>query len=167
MGEPESSCIVETPYGPVKIEATSRGVRSIAPARTGGIGELVHDAGAARWLQAARAALEACERGETPVLPTLDVRTTHFQRAVWDAARRVPPGATTTYGAIARELGGVEDARAVGGALAANPLWWVIPCHRVVGADGAPHGFAWGLDLKRAMLAHENAQQSLALPSLG
>lgn len=82
-------------------------------------------------------------------------RGTAFQRAVWERLARIPFGETTTYGAIARELGRPDAARAVGAANGRNPLWLVLPCHRVVGADGRLVGYAGGLDVKRALLRHE------------
>ncbi|TMQ50622.1 MAG: methylated-DNA--[protein]-cysteine S-methyltransferase, partial [Candidatus Eisenbacteria bacterium] len=60
-----------------------------------------------------------------------------------------------TYGALARDLGVPGDARAVGAAVAANPIAILVPCHRVVGAGGTLRGYAWGVDFKRRLLAHE------------
>jgi methylated-DNA-[protein]-cysteine S-methyltransferase len=78
---------------------------------------------------------------------------TDFQRRVWDALQRVPFGETTSYGQLAGELGSV--ARAVGGANARNPIALVVPCHRVIGGDGALTGYAYGTERKRWLLAHE------------
>ena len=86
---------------------------------------------------------------------------TAFQRRVWTALSRVPWGATTTYGALARELGMATAARAVGAAVGRNPLGIVVPCHRVIGSDGSLTGYAGGLDRKRWLLALESAQQAL------
>ncbi len=85
----------------------------------------------------------------------LDPAGTPFQRRVWTAMARIPFGATETYGALARELGSV--ARAVGGACGANPIPIVLPCHRVLGADGALGGFSGGVGpaTKRALLELE------------
>ncbi len=85
----------------------------------------------------------------------LSIAGTEFQRAVWRLLTRIPYGTTKSYGALARELGGVGKARAVGAAAHANPLPLVIPCHRLVGADGSLTGFAGGLELKRQLLRHE------------
>ncbi len=87
----------------------------------------------------------------------LDVRGTPFQRAVWDAVARIPYGATTTYGEIARRIGRPRAARAVGGANSANPLPILIPCHRVIGASGSLIGYAAGLKVKAALLRLEDA----------
>ena len=80
-----------------------------------------------------------------------------FERQVWAAVARIPFGATTTYGAIARQLGAPTAARAVGAANGRNPLPIVVPCHRVVGANGRLTGYAGGLDAKRTLLEHEGA----------
>lgn len=91
----------------------------------------------------------------------LDLRGTPFQRAVWDALVRLPYGATTTYGELARRLGRPRASRAVGAANGANPVPIVVPCHRVVGTAGMT-GFGGGLELKRRLLALEGALLPLA-----
>lgn len=80
---------------------------------------------------------------------------TVFQQRVWRRLRRIRFGTTRSYGQLARALG--SSPRAVGGANAANPLCLLVPCHRVIGADGALVGFAYGEEIKRRLLAHENA----------
>jgi methylated-DNA-[protein]-cysteine S-methyltransferase len=85
----------------------------------------------------------------------LDPRGSDFQRAVWQAIAEVPYGATTTYAAIARAIGRPDAVRAVGAANGANPLPIVIPCHRVVGANGALTGYGGGLELKARLLELE------------
>lgn len=82
---------------------------------------------------------------------------TPFQQAVWAALLTLPYGATTHYGALAEALGRPSAARAVGAAVGRNPLWLIIPCHRVIGRDGALTGYAGGLDRKRALLDLEAA----------
>lgn len=79
-----------------------------------------------------------------------------FERTVWAAMVRIPFGETVSYGALAREAGDAGAARAVGVACNRNPLPLVVPCHRVVGADGALVGFGGGLPLKRALLDFES-----------
>jgi methylated-DNA-[protein]-cysteine S-methyltransferase len=83
----------------------------------------------------------------------IDMNGTPFQRRVWEALRAIPVGETRTYGELARLLG--THPRAVGSANGANPVCLVVPCHRVVGADGKLCGYAWGEDRKRWLLAHE------------
>lgn len=87
----------------------------------------------------------------------LDVRGTDFQKAVWDEVASVPYGVTATYGEIARRIGRAGAARAVGAALGANPLPVLVPCHRVIGANGALVGYGAGLEIKAALLQMEGA----------
>lgn len=87
----------------------------------------------------------------------LSARGTPFQERVWAALREVPYGTTTTYGALARSLGVPGGARAVGLANGRNPLSIVVPCHRVIGADGRLTGYAGGVERKRALLALERS----------
>nr|WP_233836074.1 methylated-DNA--[protein]-cysteine S-methyltransferase [Paraburkholderia sp. ZP32-5] len=84
---------------------------------------------------------------------------TELQRKVWAELRRIPPGTTTTYGKLAKQLG-FDDPRAaidIGAANAANPIAIVVPCHRVIASDGTLKGYAWGLKRKRWLLEHEKA----------
>lgn len=85
----------------------------------------------------------------------LDLRGTEFQRAVWAEVARIPYGATTTYGEIARRVQHPRAARAVGGAVGANPLPIIVPCHRVLGARGTLVGYGGGLETKAALLRLE------------
>ncbi len=82
-------------------------------------------------------------------------RGTVFQERVWEALREIPYGETRTYGQIAEAIGKPGAARAVGMANNRNPIWIAIPCHRVVGANGALVGYAGGLEMKEALLALE------------
>lgn len=83
---------------------------------------------------------------------------TPFQLTVWEALRRIPYGETVTYGELARRIGRPTAARAVGRANGQNPLPIVVPCHRVIGADGTLTGYAGGLDIKSALLAVESGR---------
>ena len=87
----------------------------------------------------------------------LDVRATAFQRRVWEALRRIPYGATRSYAEVARSIGRPAATRAVARACATNPAALVIPCHRVVPADGGIGGYRWGVTRKRALLEQERA----------
>ena len=85
----------------------------------------------------------------------LDLRGTLFQNRTWSALAELPYGTTVSYGEQARRLGVPRAARAVGAANGSNPLPIVLPCHRVIGANGALTGYGGGLDVKRWLLAHE------------
>jgi AraC family transcriptional regulator of adaptative response/methylated-DNA-[protein]-cysteine methyltransferase len=87
--------------------------------------------------------------------PPLDLRGTAFQRRVWQALRRIPPGSTATYGDIARRIGMPGSARAVGRACATNRLAVLVPCHRAVRSDGGLAGYRWGVQRKRILLERE------------
>jgi AraC family transcriptional regulator of adaptative response/methylated-DNA-[protein]-cysteine methyltransferase len=85
----------------------------------------------------------------------LDLRGARFERAVWDALKQIPPGTTTTYGAIAKQVGSPGAARAVGRANGANPVAIIVPCHRVIGGSGALIGYGGGFERKEWLLDHE------------
>ena len=87
---------------------------------------------------------------------SVDPAGTPFQRRVWDALRTLPYGTTTTYGALATWIGAPSAARAVGLANGRNPLSVIVPCHRVVGADGSLTGYGGGLTRKKFLLEHEH-----------
>ncbi|MCV7030652.1 methylated-DNA--[protein]-cysteine S-methyltransferase [Mycobacterium sherrisii] len=93
----------------------------------------------------------------------LDLRGTEFQRRVWQALRTIPYGETRSYGEIAAQIGAPGAARAVGLANGHNPIAIVVPCHRVIGANGSLTGFGGGLGRKRTLLELEKERQSLTL----
>ena len=88
-------------------------------------------------------------------LPLQPAWGTPFQVAVWQALQRIPYGRTSTYGNIARDIGNPKSVRAVGAAIGQNPHCIIVPCHRVVGANGSLTGFSGGLDRKQHLLHHE------------
>ncbi len=158
--------IVPCPLGRLLVAATERGICRIS------IGsddralerELRAEFPAAEF-QAGRAALEPSLRAlgaywngaEPPIDLPLDIRATAFQRAVWEALRKIPYGSTRSYGAVARAIGKPTAARAVARACATNPAALVVPCHRVVRETGALGGYRWGLERKRTLLEREAA----------
>jgi methylated-DNA-[protein]-cysteine S-methyltransferase len=87
----------------------------------------------------------------------LDASGSDFERQVWTLLRAIPYGATTSYGELARRLGDVKLSRAVGAANGKNPIPIIVPCHRVIGANGDLTGFGGGIDRKRWLLEHEGA----------
>ena len=106
---------------------------------------------------AIKQSLTAYFEGEVEALDEISVATggTQFQRDVWKALRAIPSGTTTTYGELAEKLGRGGASRAVGAANGANPIAIVVPCHRVIGANGTLTGYASGLPRKRWLLDHE------------
>ncbi len=94
------------------------------------------------------------EKGAPAALP-LDIQATAFQRRVYEALKKIPRGETRTYSEIATELGDTKGRRAVARACATNPVALVIPCHRVVGANGKLTGYRWGIERKDALLEKE------------
>lgn len=96
--------------------------------------------------------LETPEQGAP--LP-LDIQGTAFQRRVWTALQKIPPGSTVNYGEIAKQIGKPKAARAVAQACAANQIAVAIPCHRVVRSDGDLGGYRWGVSRKQAILSRE------------
>jgi len=108
---------------------------------------------------ACTAAMERYFAGELSAIDALSVSTsgTPFQASVWSALREIPCGATWSYSDLARRIGNPAAVRAVGLANGANPIAVVVPCHRVIGADGSLTGYAGGIERKRWLLAHEGA----------
>jgi len=111
----------------------------------------------ARAPQQVRAALSGYFKGDLAALDTIEWRVagTPFQRKVWMALAKIPPGTTMTYSALAAKLGMPKAMRAVGHANGSNPLSVVVPCHRLIGADGSLVKYGSGLMRKRWLLTHE------------
>ncbi len=105
------------------------------------------------------ARIRAYLAGDLAAVDAIPVETggTAFQRRVWRALRRIPPGQTVSYGAMARALGRGPAARAVGAANGRNPVSIVVPCHRLIGGDASLTGYGGGLWRKRWLLRHEGA----------
>ncbi|MDI1325725.1 MAG: methylated-DNA--[protein]-cysteine S-methyltransferase [Brevundimonas sp.] len=114
--------------------------------------------------EAVRAAVEAYFGGDLTALDGLTVRTsgTAFQRAVWAALRAIPAGETRTYGQLAAAIGSPKAVRAAGLANGQNPVAVIVPCHRVIGANGTLTGYAGGIERKRWLLEHERASAPAA-----
>ena len=111
-----------------------------------------------RWIAQAADELDAywrgaCARFDVP----LDLAGTPFQRRVWRALLDIARGCVSSYGQVAARVGAPRALRAVGAAVGRNPVSVIVPCHRVLGSDGALTGYAGGLDRKRALLALERA----------
>jgi len=155
----------ESPFGQVVVAATERGVCAV---------EFVEDsradteaALAARWPAATleRNDDDARRLAATIFTPAqrrkpVHVQGTNFQIQVWRALLRLPVGATVSYGQLARAIGRPGGGRAVGTAVGANPVAFLIPCHRVLRSDGSLGGYRWRAERKAAILAWETGQRS-------
>lgn len=148
---------VESPIGDIVITGDDDAITLL-----GRIGKARFDSG--EWVEVDRFAaikeaeqqLEAYWAGELfefdlPLNPS----GTPFQKKVWAALCNIPYGKTATYGEIAQQIGTPTASRAVGAANGRNPIAIVVPCHRVIGSNGKLTGYAGGLDMKEALLAHE------------
>jgi methylated-DNA-[protein]-cysteine S-methyltransferase len=104
-----------------------------------------------------RAALSGYFKGDLASLNTIKWRVagTPFQRKVWTALPKIPPGRTVSYGALAARLEVPKAVRAVGHANGSNPISVVVPCHRLIGSNGSLTGYGGGIERKRWLLAHE------------
>ncbi len=115
-------------------------------------------------LDLARAELDAFFAGKLRAFTVpVALRGTDFQREVWAALRDIPYGETTSYGALAARIGKPAAMRAVGAANGQNPVCIIVPCHRVIGADGSLTGFGGGLPRKRYLLALERGERPLMM----
>jgi AraC family transcriptional regulator, regulatory protein of adaptative response / methylated-DNA-[protein]-cysteine methyltransferase len=165
--------IVDSPLGRLLVAATDRGISALylgekdAPLKAAlqkeyPRAEIDSDSSGSKNLEGWVSKVLAHLRGKEPHLdlPT-DVQATAFRRRVWEELKRIPYGATRTYSEVARAIGRPAAIRAVARACATNPVSVVVPCHRVVRADGNLAGYRWGLDRKRALLEHESAARNV------
>lgn len=150
---------IKTPLGMATIKGDENGIAVIAIADEGVVSELIPSV-----LQEAVTQLQDYFDGKrTHFDLTLNPAGTEFQQKVWKGLCEIPFGKTMSYLELAKQLGDVKAIRAVASANGKNPLWIVVPCHRVIGTDGSLTGYAGGLWRKKWLLEHENpsTQQSL------
>jgi AraC family transcriptional regulator of adaptative response/methylated-DNA-[protein]-cysteine methyltransferase len=162
----------ESPFGTCLLAETDRGVCGLAfvgsDDREAGLGDLRE-----RWPMAelvedepgARSTGKRIFSRHGGRIEALHVKGTNFQIRVWEALLRVPEGALTTYGDLARAVGAPGGARAVGSAVARNPITFLIPCHRVIRATGAFGDYRWGAARKKAMIGWEAARREAPAPA--
>jgi len=162
-----------TDFGLCHVAATQRGLCSVSfqdQQTAAPLEQLLADWPAARLVEDQSVpvvldrALAALAAGDKPEAMRVLVRGTNFQVQVWRALLRIPLGFTLSYGELAAELGRPSGARAVGSAVGANRIGFLIPCHRVLRAGGALGGYRWGEPRKRAILAWELARGGRQLP---
>jgi O-6-methylguanine DNA methyltransferase len=157
---------VPTPQGVFRATYSAAGLAALefppkgfaASPRAGGVIPLQ----VRQWHRITCAAVTAVLAGRVPTrLPPLDLAGgTAFQQSIWRVLRRIPAGRTRSYGEIAKAIGKPNASRAVGGACGANPIPILVPCHRVLAANGKLGGFSGGLDWKRTLLAREGVRWS-------
>ena len=154
------SCTINTPLGYAKLEGDEAGISSLTVlnnkvAASDIIPEILEDA-----VCQLNEYFEG-ERNEFSL--KLNPEGTDFQKRVWGKLLTIPYGKTTSYLQLSKNLGDVKAIRAVANANGKNPLWIIVPCHRVIGSDGSLTGYAGGLWRKKWLLDHENPikQQSL------
>lgn len=155
-----SECFINTPLGVAKIEGDLNGISSITVLDTNeGITDIIPEE-----LQDCVYQLEEYFNGTRINFNlTLNPKGTDFQKHIWKLLQTIPYGKTTSYLELSKQFGDVKAIRAVASANGKNPLWIVIPCHRVIGSDGSLTGYAGGLHRKKWLLEHESPvkQQSL------
>ncbi len=165
-GETIRWAVADSPLGPMLVAATAKGIcrlsfdedESALATRFHAATILPDDGSIAGLVEGALKAVR--EPLAMPDLP-LDVAGTAFQQAVWQELRRIPPGETRSYAAIAAAVGKPGAVRAAGSANGANPVAVLVPCHRVVRSDGSLGGYAYGLERKRKLLEAERSRAAL------
>jgi len=165
-GETIHYAFTGSPLGLLMVAATGKGICRIAfgPDEETLLGELAARFPHAQRLPAGEAmaamlqdVVALIEEPHAARALPLDLRGTAFQQRVWQALMAIPPGRTTTYSSLAEAIGQPRAVRAVAAACAANPTALAVPCHRVIGKDGALTGYRWGLPRKQDLLAREKA----------
>lgn len=153
------TAFIKTPLGTAKITGDEHGIASISILEEGELTKKIP-----KDLKEAVNQLQDYFNGKRTAFDfKLNPQGTEFQQKVWNALLEIPFGKTVSYMDITKKLGDVKAIRAVASANGKNPLWIVVPCHRVIGTDGSLTGYAGGLWRKKWLLEHENptTQQSL------
>ena len=149
---------VSGPIGTLVVLASEEGIAGLFFGHRIGENALPEDDASNEHLNAAEKQLGEYFAGKREQFDlTFDVRGTDFQKSVWGALSQIPFGETRSYGQIAESIGNPKSVRAVGLANGSNPISIIVPCHRVIGADGTLTGFGGGLEMKRKLLVHEGA----------
>jgi len=154
------TAFISTPLGIAKLAGDSDGLSSITVVDT----EEILSKSIPSTLKNASEQLQEYFEGKRDTFQMkLNPQGTDFQKRVWDALCLIPYGKTVSYLELSKTLGDVKAIRAVASANGKNPLWIVVPCHRVIGSDGSLTGYAGGLHRKKWLLNHESPvkQQSL------
>lgn len=145
-------CFINSPLGITKIVGDENGISKISVTSEGAISEIIP-----QELQEAVLQLSDYFDGKRQDFNfKLNPKGTEFQQKVWQELLNIPFGKTMSYLDLSKKLGDVKAIRAVASANGKNPLWIVVPCHRVIGTDGSLTGYAGGLWRKKWLLEHEN-----------
>lgn len=150
---------INTPLGTAKIKGDEMGVSVISILQEGEISKTIP----LELKDAVKELQEYFEGKRTQFTFALNPKGTDFQQKVWKALLEIPYGKTTSYMELSKKLGDVKAIRAVASANGKNPLWIVVPCHRVIGSDGSLTGYAGGLWRKQWLLEHENPNKQQTL----
>ncbi|QCE41085.1 methylated-DNA--[protein]-cysteine S-methyltransferase [Psychroserpens sp. NJDZ02] len=153
-------CIIQSPLGFTKITGDINGIAGVTVLNS-----------EASITQTIPKVLETCvlqlneyfEGSRTAFNLKLNPKGTDFQNRVWEALQTIPHGKTTSYLALSKQLGDAKAIRAVANANGKNPLWIIIPCHRVIGSDGSLTGYAGGLYRKQWLIDHESPYKQTTL----
>lgn len=173
------SCIIKTPLGFTKITGDANGIASVTvlnPLNTSE-GETTNLSFPKKWESEEKITdiipveLEDCviqlneyfEGIRQQFNLKLNPEGTDFQKKVWKALQQIPYGKTLSYLELSKQLGAVKAIRAVANANGKNPLWIIVPCHRVIGSDGSLTGYAGGLHRKKWLLEHESPYKQQTL----
>lgn len=153
------SCFFNSPKGWLQISASTAGITKISPSenRPGKSATSRNPI----IVQCCNELAEYFNHSRTSFTVPLDVKGSDFQMKVWKSLAEIPYGVTTTYGAIARKCGRPKAFQAVGQIVGNNPIPIILPCHRVMGANGKLTGFGWGIPWKIWLLQHENIEMGL------
>ena len=158
-----NSSLIETELGEFQVQYTKQGLTRLQFPKTkiDRVSSTVTPS--KQWINQTKRALNAILNGNTPkAYPPLDLSSgTDFQRDVWALLQSIPMGVVEAYGELAYRLNKPKAARAVGGACGANPIPILVPCHRVVGANGSLTGFSAGMNWKIRLLRIEGVELPL------
>ncbi|MEW4922448.1 methylated-DNA--[protein]-cysteine S-methyltransferase [Algibacter sp. 2305UL17-15] len=154
------TCIINSPLGFIKIVGDEDGVNSVSILNSE---EKITDIIPIELEDCVIQLNEYFEGSRKQFDLKLNAQGTDFQKKVWKQLAQIPYGKTTSYLELSKQLGDVKAIRAVANANGKNPLWIIVPCHRIIGSDGSLTGYAGGLHRKKWLLDHENPYKQLSL----
>lgn len=153
------SCLIKTPLGVAHISGDSNGIQGVSITENEDPNKPIPDS----LRSCAQQLTEYFEGSRRNFDLKLNPQGTGFQKKVWNILKEIPYGKTITYADLSIKLGDPKTIRAAASANGKNPLWIVIPCHRVIGSDGSLVGYAGGLARKKWLLEHESEFKQISL----